>query len=193
MRKFSRFLRPRKPKDFISKTAQFSTKSGAKTKKKSSPQKVGEFWGETTKKGSLLLNLLKNSSCSQILVWQPVFWKSQASNCTPVTPSLLLSLGHTPSFGGHKRWFGGTRLRNVPTWRRVCWTNKNGVNANLAAALARLVSNYYYYLVIVDFYAAMSSASPKICNWGNVLSCCWQKGRSPQHSETLHFFFAKTT
>ena len=90
---------PKKQK-FLS---QISTNSGMKTKKKRKKglhlkkyTNIHNFWGETTKKGSLMENLRKNSSSSRILGWQPVFWKSQASNYTPVELSLLLSLGQYP-------------------------------------------------------------------------------------------------
>ena len=49
-----------------------------------------------------------------------------ASICTPVAPSLLIYLGHSPrlggvqfSFGEHKQSFGGARHRYAPPWRRV--------------------------------------------------------------------------
>ena len=66
-----------------------------KTKKRSSPQ-----------------NLRKNASCSRILGWWSVFWGSQASNCTPVAPSLL------PSLGGTVLIWGGT-APECPPWRRA--------------------------------------------------------------------------
>ena len=54
-----------------------------------------------------------------------------ASICTPVTPILLISSGHSPRLGGHsfclggyKQSFGGARPRYAPSWRRVC---TNGV------------------------------------------------------------------
>ena len=99
-------------KVLISKYARIFMQSGVK------PQK----------KGYLLQNLRKNSSCSQTLGWQPVFWKSQALNCTSVAPSLLLSLGHSPRLGGVTILVWGSQAviwgskapECSPPWRRAC-------------------------------------------------------------------------
>ena len=86
-----------------------------------------EFRSETIKKNGSLLQILRKSSCLRILELQPVFWESQASNCTPVATSLLLSLGHNPRLGGHNSRLGGTSsdLGELgpgmpPPWRRAC-------------------------------------------------------------------------
>ena len=49
------------------------------------------------------------------------------SICTPVAPSLLISLGHSPRLGGHNFRLGGAQAviwgaqpRYAPPWRQVC-------------------------------------------------------------------------
>ena len=88
---------------FIAKYVRNSTNSGVKTKKK----KV------------FIAKSAENGSCLRKLGWWPVFWGSQASNCTPMPPSLLLSLGYNPRLGGTFLVWGnissdlGARLRNA--------------------------------------------------------------------------------
>ena len=55
-------------------------------------------------------------------------WESQASICTPVAPSLLISSGHSPRLGGGAQFsFGeaqaviwGDTASECPPWHRAC-------------------------------------------------------------------------
>ena len=69
-------------------------------KKRSLSQRFYEIRCEFTK-------TMKKQSCSQILRWWTPIWKSWASICTPVASSLLISLGHSPRFGGTSSHLGG--------------------------------------------------------------------------------------
>ena len=65
-----------------------------KTKKKmSSSQKCYEIRCESTK-------------ITKLRAVTPI-WESQASICTPIAPSLLISLGHSPRLGGTSSHLGG--------------------------------------------------------------------------------------
>ena len=64
---------------------------------------------KTAKKGLYCKTFAKNSSCLRILGCEPLFWESQASNCTPVAPSLLFLLGHNSRLGGAQFSFEGAK------------------------------------------------------------------------------------
>ena len=71
------------------------------------------------KKGLHPKNVMKSGVSSQKVQkyrWQIPIW---ASICTPVLPSLLISLGHNPRLGGHKQSIGGGTAPEFPPWRRA--------------------------------------------------------------------------
>ena len=55
-------------------------------------------WKPKKKKGLCPKRFLKSGVNHQKL---PPIWEFQASICTPITPSLLISSGHSPRLGGH--------------------------------------------------------------------------------------------
>ena len=85
---------------------------GWRPKKRSSSRNLCEIprnleW--RPKKRVFIAKSAKNGSCRQILGWWPVFWGgSHAPNCTPLAPSLLLSLWHNLRLGRHISRLGGT-------------------------------------------------------------------------------------
>ena len=93
MRGFLLILGWREKKLFNSKTSRVSTNSGVKLQKKR----------------VFITKFAKKTVLDQEFWDDNQYWESQASNCTPVAPSLLLSLGHNPHLGGprvggHKSW-----------------------------------------------------------------------------------------
>ena len=66
-----------------------------------------EFLSEDKKKGCRPKNFMKSVMSLKKLGkyrWQTLIW---ASICTPEALSLLISLGHSPSLGGHNFCLGG--------------------------------------------------------------------------------------
>ena len=76
-----------------------------------------ENGGSPKKEGLHPKNVMKSGASPQKLQkyrWQTPIW---ASICSPVAPSLLISLGHSPRLGGHNFHFGGARPQNAAPWR----------------------------------------------------------------------------
>ena len=64
-----------------------------------------EFFGEDQKKGLRPKSFMKSAVSPQKLRKIPI-WEFQASICTPIAPSLLISSGHSPRFGGAQFGWG---------------------------------------------------------------------------------------
>ena len=120
--------RPKK-KVFISKNARFSTNSGFYLKncanfhefcgEDQNKVKFYEFWSEsikTTKKQFLLTNSRAIISILEVSGLDLHFSTIESVSFFG-TQSLLG--GYNSCLGGHKQWFGGTRPRNAPSWRRA--------------------------------------------------------------------------
>ena len=105
---------------FISKFVGYFTNFEVKTKQKKIvivPKYTRSFMQSVVSSQKLR----NESSCSRILGRKALFCDSQASICTPVAPSLLISSGHSRRMGGTNFVWGGHGPGNVPPWRRACF------------------------------------------------------------------------
>ena len=139
-REFPRILgwRPKK-KVFVSKTARISTNSRAKTDKKKKKKRhhlkkwanFYEFWGESTKKGSLLQNLpikqflLTNSGViTSVLGVSGLELHSSGTEPKITFHGAQSSFGrrrHNSRLGGVQAVIWGARLRNAPRGARPAY------------------------------------------------------------------------